>query len=50
MFNSTLTEGVQTELVNSDLSGVMLESGTYRECRSDRFWKADAPTKERGLS
>lgn len=24
--------------------------GTYRECRSDRFWKAEAPTKDRGLS
>lgn len=22
----------------------------YRECSSDRFWNADAPTKDRGLS
>ena len=28
----------------------MLDRDTYRECRSDRFWKAEAPTKDRGLS
>lgn len=32
------------------LSGVVPDSGTYSECRSDRFWKAEAPTKDRGLS
>lgn len=32
------------------LSATMTNSGTYRECRSDRFWKAEAPTKVRGLS
>ena len=47
---SPLTKGAQTELVTSDLSGVVLDSGTYRECRSDKFWKADAPTKDSGLS
>lgn len=32
------------------LVGAVPDSDTYRECRSDRFWKAEAPTKDSGLS
>lgn len=32
------------------LVGAVPDGDTYRECRSDRFWKAEAPTKDSGLS
>lgn len=41
---------MNTMLRVPDLVFQQIWTGTYRECRSDRFWKAEVPTKDRGLS